>query len=341
MAISLLWQPMRSRRSAPTLHATSWKQWLGPVVFSSLALLLGILANVLQPLANLVAGQIGAAKTIQLSLWYGFSSALALSIASIVLGIILAYFWLPSRLPATRLRRLMRRIGSEQGYTVLLNACLNFSDWQTKVLQNGYLGRYLLVIIAMTTALITSTLLSQHGMPSLQFDRLEVYEVGMLLTMLCATIYAIASKQRFAAIIALGAVGFIVALIFVHFSAPDLGITQVLVETLTVLLLVLVLLKLPGLKHYSTPGQRTLDAIVAASFGLMMTLMVLAAQEQSWAPSIASYFVEQSYPEGKGRNIVNVILVDFRALDTLGEIFVLGLAAMGVYSMIKLRRSRS
>lgn len=341
VAISLIWQPIRSRRSEHRLHATSWKQWIGPVIFSSSALLLGLFASLVQPLANIVAQQLGAEKVIELSLWYGFSSALALSVASIMVGILLAYLWAPSRLLATKLRRIVRKNGSEKGYQIALDACLNFSSWQTKVLQNGYLGRYLLLIIAVTTGLITATLLNQYGLPGLEFDTLAVYEVGMLLTMLCATLYAIASKQRFAAIIALGAVGFIVALIFVHFSAPDLGITQVLVETLTVLLLVLVLLKLPGLKHYSTPGQRTLDAVVAASFGLMMTLLVLAAQEQNWAPSIASYFVEQSYPEGKGRNIVNVILVDFRALDTLGEIFVLGLAAMGVYSMIKLRRSRS
>ncbi|WP_199671130.1 hydrogen gas-evolving membrane-bound hydrogenase subunit E [Salinibius halmophilus] len=340
VAASLVWQPLRSKSPALPVHGEPWQQWVGPIVFSTLALLLGVFAWVVQPLADQIASQMTGAKVIELSLWYGFSQALALSGASIVLGILLASVWQKTRVLATRLRWLSRRFGSEKLYELTLAGNLSFADWQTRVLQNGYLGRYLVLIIAITTIAILSTLLVQYGWPGMSFDALESYEVGMLFVMLTATLYAIASKQRFAAIIALGAVGFVVALIFIHFSAPDLGITQVLVETLTVLLLVLVLIKLPGLKHYSTRLQRFVDATVAAGFGFMMTLLVLAAQENRWAESISHYFVEQSYPLGQGRNIVNVILVDFRALDTLGEIFVLALAALGVYSMIRLRRSR-
>jgi multicomponent Na+:H+ antiporter subunit A len=340
VAVSLVWQPWRSRRAAKEQHAEPWQQWCGPVLFSGLALLLGIATPLVQPLANIIAGQMGAEQAIELSLWYGLSPALALSVASVIVGIGLAALWRQNRVLAAKLRLISRYTGTERLYELLLAGNLSFADWQTRVLQNGYLGRYLVLIIAITTLAVTSTLLSQYGLPSFQFDALEPYEVGMLFVMLASTLYAIASRQRFAAIIALGALGFVVALIFIHFSAPDLGITQVLVETLTVLLLVLVLLKLPGFKNYSSRGQRLLDAVVACAFGLMMMLLVLATQENRWADSIAHYFIEHSYSLGYGRNVVNVILVDFRALDTLGEIFVLALAAMGVYSMIRLRRSR-
>jgi multicomponent Na+:H+ antiporter subunit A len=123
----------------------------------------------------------------------------------------------------------------------------------------------------------------------------------------------------------------------VHFSAPDLGITQVLVETLTVLLLVLVLVKVPGFSSYSSRYEVIRDATVAIFAGAVISAVVLSALNIQWAPSISSYFIENSYELGKGRNIVNVILVDFRALDTLGEIFVLAIAALGVYSMMHLK----
>lgn len=159
----------------------------------------------------------------------------------------------------------------------------------------------------------------------------------MIALILMAAAFAVTTRSRFASIMSLGAMGFSVALIFVHFSAPDLGITQVLVETLTVLLLVLVLVRVPGFVQFSSRSERTRDACVALFAGFVLSWIVLAALPLQWAPSIAEYFIENSYELGKGRNIVNVILVDFRALDTLGEIFVLAIAALGVYSMVKLK----
>jgi len=132
-------------------------------------------------------------------------------------------------------------------------------------------------------------------------------------------------------------VGFAVALIFILFSAPDLGITQILVETLTVILLVLVLFRLPGFTRMSSPLERWRDIIVAVMVGALMTVLILAATEVQFFEPISAEHVARSVSDGHGRNIVNVILVDFRALDTLGEMFVLALAAVGVYSMIRLK----
>jgi multicomponent Na+:H+ antiporter subunit A len=136
----------------------------------------------------------------------------------------------------------------------------------------------------------------------------------------------------------LAAVGiFTVALMFVMFSAADVGITQILVETLTVILLVLVLFRLPGFLGLSSRLVKLRDASVALAAGGMITLLLISTHNARGFESIARYFIEESMPSGYGRNIVNVILVDFRALDTLGEIFVLALAAVGVYAMIRFR----
>lgn len=199
-----------------------------------------------------------------------------------------------------------------------------------------------MVILLLATLLPVVWVLAQSvGWPgwtaSLQPN---LYELAMVLLMLVATAFAVSTRSRFASIISLGAMGFSVALIFVHFSAPDLGITQVLVETLTVLLLVLVLVRVPGFARFSSKAERIRDASVALFAGFVLSWVILAALPVQWAPSISEYFIDNSYTLGKGRNIVNVILVDFRALDTLGEIFVLAIAALGVYSMLKLRGGR-
>ena len=104
-----------------------------------------------------------------------------------------------------------------------------------------------------------------------------------------------------------------------------------------VILLVLVLFKLPPFVNLSSPLERYRDLAVAVFAGIVMTLLILAAMDIQFFESISSYYIENSSELAFGKNIVNVILVDFRQLDTLGEIFVLGLAAIGVFSMIKFR----
>ena len=130
------------------------------------------------------------------------------------------------------------------------------------------------------------------------------------------------------------------ALIFVLFGAPDLAMTQFLVETLTVILFVLVFYHLPELPdrvRAGRPGGATPSSRWPP--GPLMTALVLVGTPENFDPPISAYFAEHSVPRGHGRNIVNVILVDFRGLDTLGEITVLSVAAVGVYALLKLRRT--
>jgi len=128
-----------------------------------------------------------------------------------------------------------------------------------------------------------------------------------------------------------------VALIYLLFGAPDLAMTQFAIESLTVILFVLAFYHLPRFAQLSPPRSRARDALVALLAGGLMTALVLAAVGVQLSPSISGYFTEAALPLAHGRNIVNVILVDFRGLDTLGEITVLGIAGVGVYALLKLR----
>jgi multicomponent Na+:H+ antiporter subunit A len=146
------------------------------------------------------------------------------------------------------------------------------------------------------------------------------------------------ATSRFAAILALGVVGLGIAVLYFLYSAPDLAMTQILVETLTLVLFVLAFRSLPLLKEFSRRSIRIRDAIVSAVFGCVMCLLVLVAfQFQPGEAPISGFMSENSLLLANGRNVVNVILVDFRALDTLGEISVLAIAALGVLSMLKTR----
>jgi len=148
---------------------------------------------------------------------------------------------------------------------------------------------------------------------------------------------AILKESRLAAIAALGVVGYGVSLIFVLFGAPDLAMTQFLVETLTVILFVLVFYHLPEDQRVREGAGRWRDAALAISVGALMTALVLVSTPENFPP-ISEFFDEHSVPQGHGRNVVNVILVDFRAMDTMGEITVLSIAAAGVYALLKLRK---
>ncbi len=154
---------------------------------------------------------------------------------------------------------------------------------------------------------------------------------------LLSILVAVRTASRLTAVAALGVVGVGIAVLFGMFGAPDLAMTQIVVETLTVILLVLVLHHLPDFSRLTPRGGRWRDAIVAISGGVVMTGLVLAAAAVPHPPSIASYYLENSYPLAQGRNVVNVILTDFRVLDTLGEITVVAVAGLGLFALLRLR----
>ena len=144
-------------------------------------------------------------------------------------------------------------------------------------------------------------------------------------------------QSRLAAVASLGVVGYSIALLFLVFGAPDLAMTQFLFETLSVLIFLRVLWGLPKTTQRSSTSTRLRDALLAGSIGVTMTLLVLVATTEQFSDPISAFYRDASYLEAFGRNVVNVILVDFRGIDTLGEITVLAVAAMGVVALLRMR----
>nr|WP_296751840.1 putative monovalent cation/H+ antiporter subunit A [Thioalkalivibrio sp.] len=326
--------------TAKTPHEAPLALVAGPVVLASLGLVFGLgpgLAEggILAAAAQAVNG--GVPVDAYLSLWHGLNWPLAISVLALVAGVFLYTRW-------ERTRELLAwvdtasRYGPERGYDKMMDGIIGVSDWQTRMLQSGYLRFYIMFIIVATVVMVGVTAqIFGVSVGPLAIADLRLYEMAIVAIMGLSALFAVLTRSRLGAVAALGSFGFTVALIFVLFSALDVGITQILVETLTVILLVLVLFRLPGFLGLSPWWVKLRDATIALAAGGMVTLLILSTHSAREFDSIAQELIEWSVPEGYGRNVVNVILVDFRTLDTLGEIFVLALAAVGVYAMIRFR----
>jgi multicomponent Na+:H+ antiporter subunit A len=320
-------------------HEAPIKMLIGPLVLSVFGLLSGLFPNVFiqklldQSTISILAEELG----ITVKLWHGFNFVLLLSFVTLALGISIYYFR-KQIFHALDNISLTKFIKPSYWYERILNGTLSFAKLQTEVLQNGYLRYYIIFIILTTLGLAGYTLFRIPGIDSLEINLdLAIYELIIALMIIASTILVITSDSRLKAIVALGVIGFCMGIIFILYSAPDLALTTFAIETLTVILFVLVLYKLPKYLKFSKPGSKIRDAIIACSVGTFMTLTVLLITVGEMQSELKKYFAEASLPEGKGRNIVNVILVDFRAIDTLGEITVLAVAAIGVYALLKLR----
>ncbi|PAU77906.1 Na(+)/H(+) antiporter subunit A [Halovibrio salipaludis] len=320
-------------------HEAPVSMLAGPVVLAGLSLLFGVALFIPEQtlVAPVVASLGGTAEKVHLALWHGINMPLILSLGCLVVAGVILRFWSRLQPQLDVLREGLGRFGPEAGYFRIMEWLTRIATWQTRVLQNGTMGNYMITLALTTVGITGFTLITQYGVPL----RLPVpdsgFAAGIALLMIVSAFFATGTVSRLGSVAAMSIVGFAVALIFILFSAPDLGITQILVETLTVILLVLVLFRLPGFTRMSSPLERWRDIIVAVLVGSLMTVLILAATEVQFFEPISAEHVARSVPDGHGRNIVNVILVDFRALDTLGEIFVLALAAVGVYSMIRLK----
>jgi multicomponent Na+:H+ antiporter subunit A len=321
-------------------HEAPPSMWLGPVLLAVLGLLLGLFPNFLgTPLiTQAVHAVAGSEEKIKLSLWHGINPMLILSIITVTAGIAAYIGRNTLTRPNPRFRDVVEH-GPEHGYTRVVEDMQRLANWQTGILQSGYLRYYLMTVVITTVVLGSLGLFSNVNLGILRWDRLaavQFHEWLLSITILLAALYMVLTHSRLAAVAALGLIGFGVATIFMLYSAPDLAMTQFAIETLSVILFVLVLYRLPFFSSISKASERIRDGVIAGAVGLFMTLMVLTATSSDMQRRLTPFFAENSYTEAQGRNVVNVILVDFRALDTLGEIAVIAIAAIGIYTMLKL-----
>lgn len=332
----------RNGRATPKHpHEAPLSLWLGPLLLAALGLAFGLnlswVESVLSPAASSILGAREPQASLKLSLWHGLTPALALSACSVLLGLATYAAWTRLRSAGRRLDFVMRH-GPAWWYDLALDGLNRLASAQTRLLQSGYLRFYIIAVLVTTIVLTGSAILTSVEL-SWRFAGTSVrfYEAVLAGLMFIAALAAVRAHTRLAAIAAVGVVGYSVALVFILFGAPDLAMTQFAIETLTVILFVLVLYRLPRFAVFSSPWQRVRDAAIALAAGAVVTALVLMALDQPAQHRVSDYYAEHSVTEAHGRNIVNVILVDFRALDTLGEITVLAVAAIGVYGLLKLR----
>jgi multicomponent K+:H+ antiporter subunit A len=207
----------------------------------------------------------------------------------------------------------------------------------TARMENGSLQRYSLLLVLSAIAITLPPIIDlgfSIGAEGLtDIDPASALAGTLLIVSALAT--AVCHRNRLFSLILLSVVGLFVAMVFGRLSAPDLALTQLSVEVVTVVLLMLALYYLPDRtpKETSVP-KRWRDGLLALAVGVGMTLVTLAMLTQPFS-SISDFFLENSKPGGGGTNVVNVILVDFRGFDTLGEITVLAIAALGIFSMLR------
>jgi multicomponent Na+:H+ antiporter subunit A len=323
-------------------HEAPPRMVLGPSLLATLGIAFGFVPGLLTDYAVRPATQavLGAPVKVELVLWPGLNVILLLSLLTIALG---AGVYI-ARLRLSQHARHLDvgpRLGPALGYQKLLDGLMRLADWQTRILQNGYLRYYLITIVVTTVALVGHAVLTRADLDgALRRPAIRLHEALLVVVILAATYAVTQVRSRLAAVAALGTVGYGIALLYILFGAPDLAMTQFATETLTVLLFVLVLYRLPRFAALTNRAVRWRDALIALSAGAMMTLLVLIVTADPSRTHLTSYFASNSVTLAKGRNIVNTILVDFRALDTLGEITVLSAAAAGVFGLLKLRPPR-
>ncbi|HYG35189.1 MAG TPA: hydrogen gas-evolving membrane-bound hydrogenase subunit E, partial [Clostridia bacterium] len=335
-------RPFSGAQTTQAHHEAPATLWVSPLLLAILGVLFGVWPQLIETrvLAPAVSSVLGEAATMQLALWHGFNLPLVLSLASVALGFFLVLGWKRILGLAQRFQALLRW-GPERWYNGSLAGLLRFAALQTNVLQSGYLRLYILTIVLFTAALAGGSLLGRQGLRwTPQLADWRIWEAGIAVLILLAAVMVTLVQSRLAVIAALSVVGYGVALIFVLFGAPDLAVTQFLVETLVLVLLVVAFYRLPRFAVISSRIVRCRDLIIAVAFGGLMAALVLGAASHEPGRDLARFYSERSVPEAKGRNVVNVILVDFRALDTLGEITVLVTAAVGVFALLRLRPSR-
>jgi multicomponent Na+:H+ antiporter subunit A len=308
----------------------------GPVLLASLGLLAGTAPSLagawlLDAAAEAVLGRPAGVK---LAIWHGFTPVLALSLATVALGVVLLLAW-PRMMPRLRAVEAFDRVGPGRAYERALAGLVAWAEATTRAVQHGSLRGYIRLLLLVTAVGPAAVLIARDGAALPHAAPLDPRALAFVLMALGA-VGASLARSTFAAVMAVGLVGFGAALVFLTFGAPDVALTQFTVEVLLVVILATVLIRLPLRGRDSRTGRERLgDAAVAAALGASVSLVLLAVLASPFDPRLGAWFGANSVPGGHGRNVVNVILVDFRALDTLGEIAVLAIAAFAVIALLR------
>jgi multicomponent Na+:H+ antiporter subunit A len=325
-----------------TAPAPSWS-FLAPAgLLAAASLVIGLAPAVIDELVRSATTTLyPAAKPKSVELWAGFNTALLLSGTIIAVGVALVVARRPIETGQRRAHRFIAWLpDSDRAFTATVAGVSRFGRRTTAVMQNGSLPAYLVVILGVVAlAPLGPALAGFDVWPDTVGNWVHV-PIGAVIV--AGAIGAAVVRRRIAAALMLGAVGYAMAALYVIQGAPDLALTQFAIETLATVLFVLVLRFLPRQFVDERAAVRLpIRLVVSGLIGVtvfVFALVAAGARSDVEQASVSEAMIERSVPDGKGSNVVNVILVDFRGLDTMGEITVLAVAAIGLVSLARAAR---
>ena len=317
-------------------HDPEFGLWAAPALLATLVVLIGIFPQAIAaPLVALTSGAVigGEVSYLHLKLWHGVTPALYMSIIAVGGGAMLLWqhkllerIWLAT--PRPEAKRL---------FDLFVDGLVTVTRSISEALHNGAISRYLAVFVLTTVSLGTIAFLGgAHGAGGrelLPIPALAFAAWGLLVVAAISVVTV--HRRRFLALVLIGVIGLTVSLGFVYLSAPDLAMTQISVEIVTIMLMLLALNFLPKeTPKESSVLRRSRDAIIAIASGGAIAALSYAFMTRDFS-TISTFHLDNSYTGGGGTNVVNVILVDFRGFDTFGEIIVLGIAALTIYALME------
>ncbi len=318
-------------------HDPAAGMWAPSALLTVLAVLLGLVPMTLAaPLVGAVTGAVTGAPApeFDLALWHGVNLALILSTLAVAGGALLLW-------RHAGLLRAWERAGHLDAKR-MFETVLRYADARvrkamvavhTPSLQRMVLASFAVIVLLIIDGALAGGLFT-GARPGIPASAPAIIAWALLVAATAAVVND--ARQRFRVLIYISVIGIVISLAFVRFSAPDLALTQISVEVVTVLLLLLALNLLPKAPPMlSSPARKWRDGALAVTGGVLMGGISWAMLTRDPGASISAYHIANAKPGGGGTNVVNVILVDFRAFDTLGEIIVLGIAGLAIFALLE------
>lgn len=344
LAFILVIRPFYGKQKPLAVREANPKMSINAFLLAVFTLLISIFPFTINKaiLSPAVSSILGQKVTVELTIWHGFTPSLALSIITLFGAIIL---YLQRRIIKELFHRwdILFRYGPSYVYEQFTYAILLIANWQTKILQSGKQRIYLTIVFLTIALCLIITSITQHAIRTQQlvpsFSWLSIF-LSMWIFLSAFLTFSVRTYLR--GLIFLGMFGLGIALLFLVNAAPDVAMTQVLVETLIVIIVVFNLYRQPILPPIVAEKKllRITNSLIAISIGITITLLLITISHQPLNLSIGNFFISNSVPLAHGQNVVNTILVDFRALDTMGEIVVVATASIGIYGLVKQRRKK-
>ncbi|WP_268760173.1 Na+/H+ antiporter subunit A [Bacillus sp. FJAT-28004] len=337
--------PAQFEKLAKKPHEAPIGMLISPVILASLVIVIGFFPNLIaysliEPAMAAIHPNLllpGEHFLVSIPFWHGWTTEIFMTMGVILAGTLLFKFH--QRIKWVN-QPLFDHISLNQMYDGGLRALDRGSNRLTNRYMTGSIRHYLMYIFVFLIASLGLTMIQEkvNVFQYSDFAPISIYEAVIIIVLVISVIAIPFTKSRMMAIILTGAAGYMVTLFFVIFQAPDLALTQMIVETVSVTLFLLCFYHLPKLsKEIAALRFRLSNFVIALSVGIMMTLIALGASGSRSFDSISDFFLKESYELAGGKNVVNVILVDFRGFDTMLEIVVLAIASFGIYAMIKLK----